>query len=191
MRFSRLTFATVLAGTSLPAMASEGGGGAQALLTPHIGTMFWTLITFLFMVVVLGRFAWKPMLGALGAREKAIQDSIDQARKDREDAEALVAEQRELLAEAHRQRSEAAEHGRKEAERLKGEILDQANQQREQLLRQTEEQVRSELRQARAELKAFTADLAIGAAERLLARNLDDGTQRKLVDEYLADLERG
>ena len=117
--------------------------------------------------------------------------SIDQARKSREDAEALVAEQRELLAEAHRQRADATEQGRKEAERLKGEILDQANQQREQLLKQTEEQVRSELRQARSELRGFAADLAIGAAERLLARNLDGDTQRKLVDEYLADLERG
>jgi len=191
MRFFRIISAVLLLGTTMPAFASEGGGGAQTLLTPHIGTMFWTLVTFLIMVVILGRFAWKPMLGALDAREKAIQDSIDQARKNREDAEALVAEQRELLAEAHRQRSEATEQGRKEAERLKSEILDQANQQREQLLKQTEEQVRAELRQARSELRGFAADLAIGAAERLLARNLDGDMQRKLVDEYLADLERG
>jgi F-type H+-transporting ATPase subunit b len=190
MRVFRMFSAVCFLGATIPVMASEGGG-AQSLLTPHIGTMFWTVVTFVAMVLTLGRFAWKPMLGALDAREKAIQDSIDQARKSRDDAEALVAEQRELLAEAHRQRADATEQGRKEAERLKDEILDQANQQREQLLKQTEEQVRSELRQARSELRGFAADLAIGAAERLLARNLDGDTQRKLVDEYLADLERG
>lgn len=189
-RVFQIFSAVLFLGATTPALATEGGG-AQSLLTPEPGTMFWTVVTFLCMVLILGRFAWKPMLGALDAREKAIRDSIDGARKSRDEAAALVVEQRELLAEAHRQRADAADQGRKEAERLKAEILDQANQQREQLLKQTGEQVRSELRQARSELRGFAADLAIGAAERLLARNLDGDTQRKLVDDYLADLERG
>ena len=192
MRSSRYSWIVlfVLAAISGPALASGEGGGAQALLTPHIGTMFWTLVTFLAMVFVLGRYAWRPMLGALGAREKAIQESIDGARKDREEAQAALAEQRELLADAHRQRNEALDAGRREAERLKAEILEQANQQRESLLKQTEEQVRSELRQARAELRGYAADLAIGAAQKLISRNLDGDLQRKIVDEYLANLER-
>jgi F-type H+-transporting ATPase subunit b len=175
----------------MSAVASEGGGGAQALLTPHIGTVFWTLVTFIIMLWVLGRYAWKPILGALESREKTIRDSIDSAKNDRAEAKSLLDEQRTLLAEAHRQRAAALDEGRKNAEVLKAEILDQANKQREQLLKQTEEQVKSELRQARAEMGALAADLAIQAAEKLLTKNLDGDSQRKLVEDYLAGLESG
>ena len=181
----------LLAGSFLPVAASgEEGAGAQALLTPHTGTIFWTVLTFVIMVFILGKYAWKPLLGALESREQSIRSSIDQARADREEAESLLGQQRELLAEAHRQRSEALEQGRQDAERLKAEILEAAQQQREQLLKQSQDQVDAGMRQARAELRGVAADLVIQATEKLLTKNLDGGTQRKLVEDYLADLER-
>ena len=179
----------VLAASSVPALASEGGGGGSSLIEPQIGTIFWTLVTFLAMLVLLGRFAWKPLLGALDAREASIRDSIDQAKKQREEAESLLQQQRELLAEAHRERAAALAEGRREADQLKAEMLEEARKQRDTLLRQTEEQMQAGLRQARGELRAVAADLAIQAAEKLLSRNLDDSAHRKLVEDYLADLE--
>jgi len=169
-------------------VAAEGGGGA--LLQPEIGTIFWTLLTFLLMVGILKRFAWKPLLGAIDAREQSIRDAIDQAARDRDQAEALVKEHRELLADARRERAEAVEQGKRDAERVRDEILAKARAQRDQVLKQTEEQVEAGLRKARGELRATAVDLAILAAEKLLTRNLDDATQRKLVEEHLADLER-
>src|SRR4030095_13919943 len=80
------------------ACASEGGGAS--LIEPQFGTMFWTSLTFLILVVLLGRFAWKPLLGALEAREKSISGTLEHARKDRESAEALLAEHRQLLEQA-------------------------------------------------------------------------------------------
>jgi F-type H+-transporting ATPase subunit b len=179
----------LLAVAALPALASEGGGGGASLIEPKFGTVFWTLLTFILLVVLLGRFAWKPLLGALEQREKSIKDSIDQARKDREEAEGLLGQHRELLGEARRERAEAVSAGRRDAEVLKAEILEEAKKQREQLLAQTQEQVDAGLRQARSELRSVAADLAIQAAEKLLVKNLDDATQRKLVEDYLADLE--
>jgi len=160
------------------------------LLTPQLGTIFWTFVTFICLVFLLGKVAWKPLLGAIDAREKAIRDSIDQAQKDREEADGLLGQQRDLLTEARRERAEAVDLAKRDAEKVKEELLDQARQQRDQLLKQTEAQVEAGLRQARAELKLSVVDLAIRAAEKLLTKNLDDATQRKLVEEHLDDLER-
>jgi len=174
----------------LPSAASEGGAGGAALLTPQVGTIFWTFLTFIALVLLLGRVAWKPLLGAIDAREQSIRDTIEQARTDREQAEALVAEQRELLSAARRERAEAVDQGKKDAEKVKSEILDEARRQRDQVLKESQAQVDAGLRKARSELRDSAVGLAILAAEKLLAKNLDDATQRRLVEEHLADLER-
>lgn len=189
MRFQHaLPAGLIVVGAALPASAAEGG--SQALLTPHIGTVFWTLLTFAAMAFILSRYAWKPMLGALAAREQSIQGSLDQARRDREEAEKLLGQQRELLTDAHRLRSEALEQGRRDAEKVKADMLQEANRQREQLLKQTEAQVQDGIRQARGEMRTLASDLAILAAEKLLGQTLDGDKHRRLVDEYLSDLEK-
>ena len=176
-----------------PVIASEGaeaGGGGSALITPHIGLIFWTLITFLLLLVLLSKFAWGPILGAMNAREEGIKGDLDRARKEREDAQRLLEEHRALVNLARKERAEAVEAGRRDAERLKAEILDEARKQREHLMKQAEMQIDAGLRQARAGLKSEAADLAIQAASKLMGKSLDDATQRRLVEDYLADLER-
>jgi F-type H+-transporting ATPase subunit b len=177
-------------GMAVPAFASEGGGGAKALMEPHIGTIFWTLVTFLVLAFLLGKVAWKPLLGALDARERSIEDSLNQAQNEREEAGKLLEEHKALIAQAHRERAEALNKAEQEAERLKSGIMDEARDQREKLLAQSREQVQAGLRQAQAELKGFAVDLAIQAATKLLTKNLDDATQRKLVEDHLNDLEQ-
>jgi len=181
-----------LALASGSAVASSGGASAlgQKLIEPHFGTVFWTLITFILMLVVLRKYAWGPLLSALDVREKSISDSLEQARNEREEAEKLVQEHRDLVLQARRERAEALAEGQRDAEKVGAEILEEARRQREQVLKQTEEQVQSAMSQARAEMRGITADLAIQAAEKLLTKNLDDATQRELVEAYLADLER-
>jgi F-type H+-transporting ATPase subunit b len=186
LRRAAAVFALLVSG--LPALASEGGG--SSLIEPKFGTVFWTLLTFILLIALLARFAWKPLLGALETRERSIQESIDKARGDREQAEELMRQHRELLDQARRERAEAVSEGQRDAEKLKAEILDEARKQREQVLAQTQSQVEAGLRQARAELRGVAVDLAIQAAEKLLTKNLDDATQRKLVEEYLSDLEK-
>lgn len=197
VRISRVGAAAVVlaASSSWGELAFAAGGESGAglgtqLIQPQLGTIFWTFVTFLLMSWILGRFAWKPLLGALEAREVSIRESLDQARRDRESAEALLAEQRALVDEVRRERAEVMAQGRRDAERVKGELLEEARRQRDQLLRQTDAQVDAALRQARTELRGVVTDLAIQAAERLLGRNLDDAAQRRLVEEHLAELER-
>jgi len=191
MNSSRLATGLLCAiAAAVPVMASEEGASlGTKLITPHFGTVVWTLITFLIMAWLLAKYAWKPLLGALDAREQSIKESIDQADRNREQSEQALTEHRELLNEARRERSSALEQGRQDAEKLKAEIVEAAQGQREQLLKQTQEQVQAELRQAKAELRGETVELAIKAAEKLLVKNLDDPTQRKLVEDYLTSLE--
>jgi len=172
------------------ASEGEGGGGGSALITPHIGLIFWTLVTFLALLFLLSKFAWGPILGAMNAREEGIKGDLENARREREEALRLLEEHRGLITLARKERADAVEAGRRDAERLKGEILEEARKQREQLLKQAETQIDAGLRQARAELKGEAADLAIQAAGKLMGKNLDDATQRRLVEDYLADLER-
>jgi F-type H+-transporting ATPase subunit b len=172
------------------AYASEGGGGGNLLIQPQFGTIFWTLVTFLILMFLLAKFAWKPLLSAVDSREKGIRDSLDTARQQRDESQRILEEHKALLNQARRERAEAVEAGRRDAERVKGEILEEARRQREQLVAQTEAQLAASLRQARVELKGEVASLAIQAAGKLLAKNLDEPTQRRLVEEYIADLER-
>jgi F-type H+-transporting ATPase subunit b len=189
MNAIRSIIACLLLGAGTAAAASEGGGGAS-VLTPEIGTIFWTLVTFLIMLLILKRVAWGPLLGAIDAREKSIRDAIEKADSDREQVAGLVAEHKALLAEARRERAEAVEQGKRDAEKVRSEILAKAREQSEQVRKQTEDQVEAGLAKARDELRASAVDLAILAAEKLLSRNLDDATQRKLVEEHLADMAR-
>jgi F-type H+-transporting ATPase subunit b len=170
--------------------AEAGSPGGNALITPEIGLIFWTLITFLVLLFVLSKFAWGPIIKAMNAREDGIRNDLDNAKKEREDAQRLLEDHRALLDQARRERAEAVEAGRRDAERLKAEILEEARKQREQLMKQAERQIEAGLRQARSELKGEAADLAIQAASRLMGKSLDDATQRRLVEDYLAELER-
>jgi F-type H+-transporting ATPase subunit b len=177
-----------------PVCASEGAEsaskGGNALITPEIGLIFWTVVTFLALLFVLSKFAWGPIIGAMNAREEGIKNDLENARKELDDAQRLLEEHRGLVNLARRERAEAVEAGRRDAERLKADILEEARKQREQLMKQADAQIAAGLRQARSELKGVAADLAIQVAGKLMAKNLDDATQRRLVDDYLADLER-
>jgi len=189
-RFWSFFFLAAAAGQALAAEGEHAGGGGSALITPKIGLIFWTSLTFLVLLAILGKFAWKPLLGAIAAREKGIEDSLEQARREKEEAAGLLEQHRALIAQARRERAEAVAEGQRDAARLKAEILDEAKKQREQVLQQTDAQLKSMLRQAKEEMRGMAADLAIQAASKLIHRNLDDATQRRLVEEYLADLER-
>jgi F-type H+-transporting ATPase subunit b len=192
MSLRRNAFAVAVAtGAASSALAAEGHGGAGgSLITPQFGLIFWTTVTFVILLLLLRRFAWKPILGALETRERQIREDLDQAKRGREESERILEENRTVLVQARRERAEAVELGRKDAERLKADILEEARRQRESLLAQTQQQIQSELRSARAELRKEAADLAIEAATRILAKNLDDASQRKIVEDYLADLEK-
>ena len=159
-----------------------------ALTDINTALSVWTLVTFLILIVVLGKFAWKPILAMLDEREKTIAGSIEAAKKERAEAEKAAAEMRATLEKV---RAEAADLTRKtqaEVAAAKTELMAAAKKESDDLLLAARKTIQEEKRQAVAELRGLTVDLAIAAAGRLLQGAMDEKKQRALVEEYLANL---
>ena len=120
----------------------EAGPDWGGLFSVNGGTVVWTLLTFLTLLFILGRFAWKPMLAALDARANGIQSEIDEAGRQREEAEALLSRHREQLAE-----------GRRQAEALMAETRAAAETLRKELEARAREETRTMVEDARREIE--------------------------------------
>ena len=158
------------------------------LVTPEFGMIFWTLIIFVLLVLLLGRYAWKPLLALLDERETQVRESLEAARRARAEADETLKKNQEFLAVARRETAALLEQGRRESEGLRAEILAQARKEAQELVEQGKRQVQYEQKQAVEQLRSQVADLAIGAAERLIRRDLDDAGHRQLVADYLKAL---
>lgn len=161
---------------------------AASFTDPNFALSFWTIVTFALLIVVMGKFAWGPILSMLETREKTIGEAIESAKRERAEAERAAVEMRASL---ERVRAEAAELTRKNQQEIaaaKAELMAAAKRESEELLTQARKSIQEERRQAVAELRNQTVDLAIEAAARLLQGQMDAGKQRQLVEEYLANL---
>ena len=158
------------------------------LLSPSGGVMFWTLIIFVVLMVVLQRFAFKPMLAAVEAREKALQDAIDAARRDREESERVLAEHRAQLEKARGEAQKLIADGRATAEKLRNDLIEQTRVQQQEMLERARRDIENEKNNAIASLRREAVDLAIAGAGKVLERNLDSDSNRKLVEAYLSSV---
>lgn len=158
------------------------------LFTPDWGLAFWTVVTFLTLLYVLRRFAWSPILGALAAREKGIQDNIDDARRQRDEAEALLAEYREQLAEGRRQAQAMVAEGREAADALRKELEAKAREETQAMLANARREISREREAAVEAVRRESVDVALAVASRLLSERLDSQRDRQLAIDYIDDL---
>lgn len=186
MRPSLLT-ALLIAGSASPLLAQEHETPPN-LLEPHGGLMIWTLIIFLVLMVVLARFAFKPLTQAVEAREQALADALEQARRDREAAAALAEEQRRQIEAARVEAQRLIAEGRETAERLRHDILEQARREHQEQLERARREIENEKVRAIADLRREAVDLALAGASKVIERNLDDEQNRKLVESFLTSL---
>lgn len=159
-----------------------------SLITPDPGTVLWTIITFVILAALLGRFAWKPLLATLDERERTVREALEQAQKARADAEEALRRNQEILAGARRETAAILEQGKREAELQRGEILAQSRKEAQDLVEQGKKQVLYEQKQAMEQVRTQVADLALQAAEHLISRVLDEPKHRELLDEYVNQL---
>jgi F-type H+-transporting ATPase subunit b len=176
-----------LASLAGPLRAQEGGSGGN-ILTPNGGLMVWTLVIFLVLLFVLSKYAFKPITAAVAAREKALEDALEQAKQDRAEAAAHLAEQRQLLERAHGDAQRLLAEARTTGDTVRQQLLAQTHTQQQDLLERARKEIDDERARAIAELRREAVDLAILGAGKVIEKNLDDATNRKLVDEFLAGL---
>lgn len=179
--------ACALAVSATPAFASEAEGGS--LLDPNVGLMFWTLVIFALLFTVLAKFAFKPLFAAVEAREKALEDAIEGAKRDRAASEQALAEQRAQLEAARNEAQQIIAQSRATAEKMRADLLAATKQQQEEMIEGARRAIAGEQAAAIDALRREAIDLAIAGASRVIEQNLDSAGNRKIVENFLASLD--
>ena len=186
--FARVALAALaLVATAGAAWAAESGG-KDNLFAGDLGNAVWTVVIFVLVVVVLGRFAWGPLLDGLKAREEFIRDSLAQARDDREAAEKRLAEYTEKLQEARAEATSIVEEGRRDADVLRGKIEEQARAEADKTLARAKREIEIAKQTAIKEIYTTSASLATDAASRIIGKELDAADHERLIDESIEKL---
>jgi F-type H+-transporting ATPase subunit b len=158
------------------------------LLDVEPGLIFWTVVTFLLLLIVLRSVAWKPILTMLDQREQRIADALDEAEKARQEAEQQNQENQAKLETAQAEARQAIAEGRELAEKVAQEVRERAEAEAGQMMDQARRTIQQERDQAVQELRNQAADLAILAARNILDDQLDENRGRQIVDDTISRL---
>ncbi|HEY1521639.1 MAG TPA: F0F1 ATP synthase subunit B [Solirubrobacteraceae bacterium] len=172
-----------------PALITPAASGGSFLISPNVGLMIWTLLLFVISMIVLAKLAFPRITQALDRRQHAIEESIDHAERIRHEADDLLAEYRERLAEARKQADEIIARARKAAEAHERETEAEAKERREKLMEQTRRDIEIETRRAIQEIRREVADLTVMATEKVTRKVLSEEDQRRLVEEALSEID--
>ena len=156
------------------------------LVTPEIGLIFWTTIVFLLLLIVLKKFAWKPILTAVDERNKSIEDALKAADTAKKEMLALNTDNERILIQAKKERDALLKEGREIKDNIIAEAKDKAKLEADKILITAKEQINNEKMKAITELKNQVAEMSIDIAEKILKSELSDkNKQKELIAEAL------
>jgi F-type H+-transporting ATPase subunit b len=168
--------------------AAENPEAANNVFAGDIGNALWTVVIFVLVLVVLGKFAWGPLLAGLQAREAYIRESLQTARRDREEAEARLNEYQEKLAAARGEATAIIDEGRRDAEAVKRKIEEQAKQESDKMIERAQHEIDAAVAEATRQLYSLSAHLATELAARIIGRELDPKDHERLIAESIAEI---
>lgn len=159
---------------------------SMQLVTPAIGLMFWTVVIFILLLVILKKFAWKPILKAVDDRNNSITEALSSAEKAKAEMEQLSANNEKILQEARIERDSIIKEARAIKENTISEAKNKASVEAEKIILSAKEQISNEKMKAMTELKNEIADISIQMAEKIIKSELKDAkSQKKLIEETL------
>ena len=144
------------------------------LVTPDIGLIFWTTVSFAILYFVLSKFAWKPILGAVNEREKSIKEALSAAEKAKEEMANLKADNEKILNEAKLQRESLLKEAREIKSKIIADAENEATEKANKLIESAKNAIQTEKSVAMKELKNTVVDLSLDIAEKLLSKELDN-----------------
>jgi len=175
------------------AVAAEGaaqhGGDQPSLFTGDLGNVIWSMATFLVVLFVLGKFAWKPILGALQKREDFIRDSLAAAKRDRDEAERRLKEYSDKIVAARSEATAIVDEGRRDAEVVKRQIEEESKAEAKANLERARREIQIATDSAVKELYSLTAKLATDVAAKIIRKELNPREHERLVKESIDELE--
>ena len=174
---------------ALRAAAEAGGGGG--LVSLQVNLMFWTLVIFGLLFLILKKWAFPAILGAVEAREQALADAIEGAKRDREEAARLLQEHKAQVEAARGDAQKFIADARQVAEKSRAELLEKTRLDQQEMLERARREIAGERDKAIAQLRREAVDLAIAGATKVVEENLDSDKNRKLVESFLGSLAGG
>jgi F-type H+-transporting ATPase subunit b len=163
----------------------------ELILSPYFTSeVIVSAISFLVLFVLLWKFALPPLMKMLDERSQKIRDSLEKAEETRIEAETLLSEYKEQLAEARADANKVIEDARKAAEGMKDDIVASANSEAEAIKAKALEAIEAEKRSAMAELQASVATLSTDLAGRIIDSELDEAKHKALIEGYLSEVGR-
>jgi F-type H+-transporting ATPase subunit b len=150
--------------------------------------MFWTLVVFLLLLFILGKFVFPKITAAVEAREKALEEAIEGAKRDREAAARALAEQQGQIEAARAEAQKLIVEGRQIGEKVRAQMIEETQQQQQQMLERARREIESEKTNAIAEMRREAVELAIAGASKVIEKNLDDQANRKIVENFLSSI---
>ena len=154
----------------------------------HGGLLFWSVVTFLLLLVVLKKVAWGPIISALEQRENDIKDALNAAEQAKKEAEKVSNDYEQSIKDAQKQSQQIIADSKEAAEKVKAKIENDASKKAEIMLNDAKVQINAEKENAINEIKAIAVDLSIKAASKVVEKNIDNDDNRKLVNDAIAEI---
>ena len=161
------------------------------LVQPDPGLYIWTIVTFLVLMALLAKFAWKPLLAALEERQASIRAALDEAQKARADVERVRVEAERLVNEARVEAGQVLARTREDAARLRDELKSQAQADAARLVSNAERQIQLDTNRALEQIRREAIDLSVAIASKLLQRNVSKEDNARLIDESVKQIDAG
>ena len=159
------------------------------LVQPDPGLFIWTILTFLVLVALLAKFAWRPLLQALESRQESIRKSLDDAQKAKQELERLHAESAEIIRQSRVEADAIVTRSRGDAERLREEMKQKARTEADAIVKNAERQIQLETGRALQQIRRDAVDLSVMIASKLIQRNLTKEDNERLIEEALKQVE--
>jgi F-type H+-transporting ATPase subunit b len=157
------------------------------LLKPSIGLIFWTLIAFIFVLYILGKFAWKPILKALNDREENIAQSIATAERVKAEMAQLKSENEAILAKAREERATMIKEAKETGDRMVNDAKEKAKVEYDRILKDAQAAIEQQKMAALTDVKNQVGNLVIDVAEKVLRRELNNKAEQEKFIRQLAD----
>jgi F-type H+-transporting ATPase subunit b len=154
------------------------------------GLIIWTWITFAVVAFILRKFVWQELFKAVESRDKNIANAIESAKRERAEAEKLLAEQKTAIAQARQEAAEAVRKTQADMEKFREELMGKARKEAEDLKADARKMIDEERIKALNEIKLEAVKLSIQVAEKLLSEKLDDAKHQQLAQQFVTDLSK-
>jgi len=158
------------------------------LVQPDPGLFIWTIATFLVLLVLLAKFAWKPLLAALESRENTIKSSLEDAEKAKTELEHINAESEEIIAKARSEAQTIRVEAKSAAEKIKTDVMAQAGEDAKKIRDEAEKQIQVEKDKAINEIRQEVVNLTMTVAEKVIKKNLSKEDNQSLIEDSIKHL---